>query len=78
MSRLLPPSPAIPGSGCLQLLPAATTARRWTVFHPHPDTSASWRTINRLKRNRGVATRFDKLAVRYEATLHIAAINEWL
>jgi transposase len=34
--------------------------------------------INRLKRNRGVATRFDKLAVRYEATLHIAAINEWL
>jgi transposase len=34
--------------------------------------------INRLKRNRGVATRFDKLAVRYEATVHIAAINEWL
>lgn len=34
--------------------------------------------INRLKRNRGLATRFDKLAVRYEATVHIAAINEWL
>jgi transposase len=34
--------------------------------------------INRLKRNRGVATRFDKLGVRYEATVHIAAINEWL
>jgi transposase len=34
--------------------------------------------INRLKRNRGVATRFDKLAVRYEATVHVAAINEWL
>ena len=34
--------------------------------------------IDRLKRNRAVATRYDKLAVRYEATVHIAAINEWL
>jgi transposase len=34
--------------------------------------------ISRLKRNRAVATRYDKLAVRYEATVHVAAINEWL
>jgi len=34
--------------------------------------------ISRLKRNRAVATRFDKLAVRYQATIHIAAISEWL
>jgi transposase len=34
--------------------------------------------INRLKRQRAVATRYDKLAVRYQATVHIAAINEWL
>ncbi|MFC9758009.1 transposase [Streptomyces sp. NPDC056921] len=34
--------------------------------------------INRLKRNRAAATRYDKLAVRYEATVLVAAINEWI
>ncbi|WP_406702193.1 IS5 family transposase [Streptomyces albidoflavus] len=34
--------------------------------------------INRLKRKRAVAPRFDKLAVRFEDTVLIAEIGEWL
>ncbi|GIE81984.1 DDE transposase [Actinoplanes philippinensis] len=34
--------------------------------------------INQLKQNRAMATRYDKLAVRFEATVTIAVINQWL
>ena len=34
--------------------------------------------FNRLKRWRAVATRYDKFAVRYEATVLIAAMDDWL
>jgi len=34
--------------------------------------------INRLKHHSAVATRYDRLAVRYEATAQIAATNDWL
>lgn len=34
--------------------------------------------FNALKHKRSVATRFDKLAVRYEATIHVANIDRWL
>ncbi|MET8289825.1 hypothetical protein ABZV80_32040 [Streptomyces sp. NPDC005132] len=32
----------------------------------------------RLERLRAVATRYGKLAVRYEAAVVVAALNEWL
>jgi transposase len=34
--------------------------------------------ISQLKQHRAIATRYEKLAVRYEATITIAAINQWL
>ncbi len=34
--------------------------------------------INQYEQHRAVASRYDKLAVRYEATIHVTAINEWL
>lgn len=34
--------------------------------------------INRLKRHETVVSRYDKLAVRYEAAVTVAGIDEWL
>ena len=36
------------------------------------------RCFNALKHKRGVATRYDKLAVRFETTVRIANIDRWL
>ncbi|WP_289782043.1 hypothetical protein [Streptomyces phaeoluteigriseus] len=34
--------------------------------------------LNCLNRHRTVATRYDKLAVRHEATVLVAVLDEWL
>ena len=44
----------------------------------YQERSVIERTINRLKRFRRIATRYDKLAVSYLAMVTIAMILEWL
>ncbi len=50
------------------------------AFDPtaYKDRNAVERCFGQLKQNRAMATRHDKLAVRYQATTHIASIGHWL
>jgi hypothetical protein len=73
LSRLLPPSPATPGSGCLQLHPAAATARRWTVSHLHPEQQ---RLVAHTNRRHMTGDHHGRTARR--ATLLVTAVDEIL
>ncbi|SDN30910.1 IS5 family transposase [Actinomyces ruminicola] len=50
------------------------------AFDPtaYKDRNTVERCFGQLKQNRAMATRYDKLAVRYLATTHIASIDHWL
>jgi hypothetical protein len=63
------------------LLVAYWVAAAWLLsVKQAEDPSGGFRHhLQRASRgNRAVATRYDNLAVRYQATAHVAAISEWL
>lgn len=65
---------------------AANRARRGSrggrppTFDPiaYKDRNTVERCFGHLKQHRAFATRYDKLAMRYQTTTHIASINHWL
>ena len=73
-----PPSPSRPTKP-----PTAPTRTSWRptprVRPCHLPRPARRRmAFSELKHHRGFATRHDKLAVRYAATVHVASIDHWL
>jgi hypothetical protein len=62
-------------SGCTASLPAATSPSPWPTRRARSSGTARGLAAVRVP---AVATRYDRLAVRYEATVLIAALNEWL
>ena len=44
----------------------------------HKNRNTVERGFSLLKHHQALATRYDKLAVRYQATIHVTSINHWL
>jgi transposase len=58
--------------------PAQARGRRADARQPSTRSSTNSATPWSAASTSGMATRYDKLAVRYQATVTITAINEWL
>ncbi|ELS57256.1 putative IS4 family Transposase [Streptomyces viridochromogenes Tue57] len=56
---------------------SVSTARSRPLRREYKQRNTVERCINRLKQWRGLATRTDKLAIAYQAALHLAGILIW-
>lgn len=72
-----PSSPSRPTRSATVCGEAATEADHRPSTPTYKQRNAVERCINRLKQWRGLAMRTDKLAIAYQAALHLAAILIW-